>query len=142
MYLCLMCGNIYDPKLLPQFTESCPVHGCDGQVIEVDENLIPTIRTLNNKGYLTTYCCSGHPWGGVFDTGQAFAYVSFEPCIEKSELDPLPTGWYFDENTSDRVVIRAKYKNSDTTSLQVEILEGIARIAKWADGLKPREDEF
>ena len=135
-----MCGNIYDPKLLPQFTRSCPIHGCDGPVIEVDENLIPTIRMLNDKGYTTTYCCSGHPWTSVHVLGRAFAYIAFEGDINQSELAPLPKRWKFDKDSQTGVIIRAEYRSPDIISLQREILDGTIGIAKWADGLKPRED--
>ena len=29
-------------------------------IIEIDDRMVPIIRELNNKGYKTTYCCSGH----------------------------------------------------------------------------------
>lgn len=31
--------------------------------IEIDENMFDIVRTLNKKGYRTTYCCEGHPCG-------------------------------------------------------------------------------
>ncbi|MBQ4523365.1 MAG: hypothetical protein IJA10_10530 [Lachnospiraceae bacterium] len=63
-YLCLECGEIYNSEQLNlnPFLEDilCPKSSCSGYLIEVDELLIPTIKLLNDKGYITNYCCSGH----------------------------------------------------------------------------------
>lgn len=34
--------------------------------IEVDEMIAPIIQLLNEKGYRTTYCCSGHLFSDIF----------------------------------------------------------------------------
>lgn len=63
-YLCLDCGEVYNSEQLnlSPFIEDilCPKSSCHGYLIEVDELLIPTIKLLNDKGYTTNYCCSGH----------------------------------------------------------------------------------
>ena len=63
-YLCLECGEIYDSDWLFKRIRSeyiqCPKTNCVGTLFEVDELLLPTIKILNEKGYSTKFCCSGH----------------------------------------------------------------------------------
>lgn len=78
-------------------------------LVQIDKLMVPIIRTLNNKGYITTACCSGHadihhgltiyvefekehnfgtnmPKGSVYaKTGRTVSYP-FDPDIEKEEF--------------------------------------------------------
>ena len=57
MFLCTMCWETYDRDL-----SYCPKKSCDGDVVEIDDDLVPVIVELNEKGYITEYCCSGHAY--------------------------------------------------------------------------------
>ena len=69
-FLCLGCGEVYDESiatennLLGYQTGSamyaCPKINCHCATVEVDDFLVSTIRNLNNLGFNTLACCSGH----------------------------------------------------------------------------------
>jgi hypothetical protein len=62
--LCLKCKRIYDANLLAgtksSYYKECPDITCGHKAFRIDENMIPIILELNNKGYETEFCCSGH----------------------------------------------------------------------------------
>ena len=41
-------------------------------VIEIDDKIVETIQELNRKGYITTYCCSGHDNYSKFSIAPVF----------------------------------------------------------------------
>ena len=55
---------------------------------EVDDLIAPAISLLNQKGYLTTFCCSGHV---NIDPCLERAYIAFEFGVITPEF--LPEGW-------------------------------------------------
>lgn len=96
-YLCLKCFNTYGnfisngrgikPIKYDDNKEwiSCPNTKCIGQVIEVDELILLTIKILNQKGYYTKFCCSGHSYHEISQ-----CYILFEKGIE---LLNIPKGF-------------------------------------------------
>jgi len=63
MKTCLQCGHIYDRD--SSFENNfCPILHCGGEVVDLDDNILDSIRLLNKKGYATEYSCAGHIWGG------------------------------------------------------------------------------
>lgn len=89
MYLCLDCFEVYTVPF-----EYCPKASCYGQVVEIDELILPVIIEFNKKGYTTEFCCSGHmhsPYPYVkFDT-ETFNDISEEQLEIFMEL--MPTSW-------------------------------------------------
>lgn len=92
MYYCASCNSVYDPlayAALKKHSEYkdmvlCPNRACGGEIIDIDENFIPLMRTLRKLGILTTNCCSGHPWH-IYDDFSCiyFAYAyDVEWCDE------------------------------------------------------------
>ena len=65
MLMCIGCGNYFKEsafsnQLMDQYGYQCPLRNCGGDVVEIDELLCKTIYRLNNKGYTTRFCCTGH----------------------------------------------------------------------------------
>jgi len=56
--------------------------------IEVDYDIQPAITLLNQKGYRTRYCCSGH-----CDDTFSNAYIAFDKPYQFKEM---PEGWTYD----------------------------------------------
>ena len=90
--ICMGCNEMYDVQFLIRVNRDgydyiCPKKGCDGSVIELDELIAPTIIELNNKGYYTRYCCSGH-W---YSNEHTATYIAFsnKDCVP----DELPEGF-------------------------------------------------
>lgn len=69
MYYCEKCKNwfkhdsfkVNQPDDDPYEMGRCPILGCDGRVVDVDDDLVIPIKILNDKGYETWYSCEGHP---------------------------------------------------------------------------------
>lgn len=59
--------------------------------IEVDDLIAPTIQMLNNKGYVTTACCSGHN-----EEFSRYAYIQYDFGGITPEV--LPEKWYWTDN--------------------------------------------
>ena len=93
VYMCLDCYEIYNKEDIRtnEFCDyvGCPKTNCVGQLIEIDELMIPTIKILNQKGYYTKFCCSGHYYGQ-----HPNGYIMFE---ENIDVPNLPIGWNKEE---------------------------------------------
>ncbi len=72
-YLCLKCYKVIEESTVKKsetikytdkmgYYHPCPHIGCGGEVVWIDELLVPTIVKLNQKGYKTKYSCSGHSY--------------------------------------------------------------------------------
>ncbi len=52
----------------------CPKCSHNKKKIEIDDDILDTIKILNDKGYKTTYCCAGH----VDKSQPIHIYISFD----------------------------------------------------------------
>lgn len=104
LYLCTNCKTIYNNSQLNDknadysvYYKKCPNAQCEHTLIQIDEIMIPTIMMLNEKGYETKFCCSGHFYRDVID-----CYIKFteeviniiSKSIEYNLIDPLPEEFY------------------------------------------------
>ena len=132
MYLCLNCFEVYSNEYRYDRRDYnfCPKLGCDGEVVEIDELMIPVIKTLNEKGYCTEYCCSGHYGDGYTNT-----YIKFSEWVELPE--ELPDGFVYEERGN---VIRKNYvDNLHPNQKYIEILNTTKDLIEWADNLPGEE---
>ena len=132
MYLCLNCFEVYSNEYRYDRRDYnfCPKLGCDGEVVEIDELMIPVIKTLNEKGYCTEYCCSGHYGDGYTNT-----YIKFSEWVELPE--ELPDGFVHEERGN---VIRKNYvDNLHPNQKYIEILNTTKDLIEWADNLPDEE---
>lgn len=95
----------------------------------VDEDLIPVLTELNEKGYKTSMSCSGH-LEQIKNNGQYMAYISFR---EPYDLGKVPRcnknnktlyKWYGNKNGS------IEEKENDRKQLMAELLEWAKRLDK------------
>ena len=132
MYLCLNFFEVYSNEYRYDRRDYnfCPKLGCDGEVVEIDELMIPVIKTLNEKGYCTEYCCSGHYGDGYTNT-----YIKFSEWVELPE--ELPDGFVYEERGN---VIRKNYvDNLHPNQKYIEILNTTKDLIEWADNLPDEE---
>jgi len=69
-FLCMDCGEVYDNEYRNvegywddyrcAHIKSCVKSSCNGEVVEIDEVILPTIIKLKELGYYTNHCCGGH----------------------------------------------------------------------------------
>lgn len=136
-YLCLSCGEIYSSEYLriDEYADFafCPKSNCIGKIVEVDELLLPTIKILNEKGYTTKYCCSGH-WSGQLPNG----YIMFDEGID---VPNLPKGFIREVSGIDSITIRSDMaRRKPTLNDFKKICDNAKVLVDWADNL-PQFDE-
>ena len=122
-YMCMGCYEIYNEDL-----GVCPKANCAGTVVEIDELMLPAIRLLNQKGYLTAFCCSGH----VYDNG-CDAHVILESLmldifedeaiIKIKEL--LPVSWTMEIDKLGRMNFRHQLQKDWDLEFYVNTYEDI-----------------
>lgn len=105
--------------------------------IQIDELILPTISILNQKGYKTKFCCSGHPLDGnpESDTVNNF-YIFFDKGCEPSKA-PKNVDVEYDLGG----VIYRKIFSSDVDYFRIFelILDFNKQIYKWAKKLPERK---
>lgn len=133
-WLCRECGAVYDSAGLNINAErnaygymACPKSDCDGELVEIDELMIPTIQILNQKGYFTEYCCSGH-----YTSYDCHTYIKFADGID---IPSVPHGFNKDKDGK-HVVIEShiSFGKPGLTGFY-KICDNAKILAKWAYSL-------
>ena len=129
--MCLSCFKVYAA------TRKSPCRNCGSNLVKIDELYIVIIKILNQKGYTTTYCCSGHIYEKLPQS-----YILFGEGIK---LPSLPEGYVIDyeahttlESIKDITEIRRDfYLNSyeNEAKLQKDILKSALAVLEWAESL-------
>lgn len=93
---------------------------------EIDKAILPAITLLNEKGYATSACCSGHADSGH---NPEIAYIQFG----FGEITPetLPDGWIWVANDQ----MEYTYSSVDTNELDKEIENVVNALFLWAKEL-------
>jgi hypothetical protein len=137
MKLCIRCYNILVDDYKDEF---CPLRECQGEVINIDENILPAIVELNKKNYRTNFSCSGHPTRAYLDCYISFDEgISFESAPEGFELKKLQ-----DNNLVIHHVIRKNIWDEEWALISMEdriktIADINISILKWAKSLPELE---
>ena len=124
-YMCMGCYEIYNGDL-----GMCPKASCEGEVVEIDELMVPAIRLLNEKGYMTEFCCSGH----VYDDG-CTAYVCLDQLMseifEDEDIEQmkkiLPETWEIEIDSFDRLNFRHVLNKDYEHEFYVDTYEDILK---------------
>ena len=97
---------------------------------EVDDKIAESIIKLNNKGYETAMCCSGHP-----DEKEITPYVMFTRFVSYG-IEYRPFGWNADERFKE-LVIRRVFTDEEKEIFTKEQLINIAtkELENWVDSL-------
>jgi len=78
IYLCLNCFKYNQVTYLVSDKSNIQCTNCgEHKIIEIDDLLAPIVKILNQKGYTTLYCCSGHLCKDGCNT-----YITFPSNIE------------------------------------------------------------
>lgn len=124
-YVCAYCFN-----QLPQCTCDCG----NFTLIQIDENIQYAVRVLNEKGWITQFCCEGHyTEGGKGDV----LYIAFDKWIE---LPSVPVGWELKKH-GDTIMIecdcKSKSKVAEKRKAQFEEKKRIAleNLNSWVESL-------
>lgn len=110
--ICMECFEIYRGNfiLYNGRYNFCPKIDCHGEVVEVDELILPTIIELNKKKYFTEFCCSGH-----FYDRDSSTYIKFRKGIK---LPIIPKGFIVESNLDNEgITIRKRCKTNNFKKL-------------------------
>lgn len=122
MYLyCPNCNRFYAMEYLADGRRKawCPDITCKHELVEMDENMIAPIKVLNEKGYRTSFCCSGH-----VDRDYFGGYIAFHPSVVPYLPDSTPAGWEWDEKpTTVSGVWGLRYKFDKDDSIEKRALK-------------------
>ena len=80
VYVCPCCFNK---------VEHCTCMHLPWNLIQIDKNILPIIKVLNEKYYFTDSCCEGH----IEENQQPFIYITFKKTHRIKE--PVPKGVVF-----------------------------------------------
>ena len=132
-YICNTCGTVFNGDSLTAnngtYTDACPISTCCGSIFECDEEMLVPISILNEKGYITEYCCSGH----IYDTSCG-GYIKF---VDGYEPKGSPQGWHIDTTNC----IRYDWKRSDSPVDKLKIRhKRIENLIKWCETLEDCND--
>ena len=136
-FMCMECYEVYDCSM-----EFCPKSGCDGSVFEIDELMLPTIKMLNEKGYLTEYCCSGH----VYDNccGAYVCLIDFMTEVLDEEekqkmMSMLPKSWKMSIDNYNRINFRCylndNLRETDVVAYYEELLNANMSFLRFVEEL-------
>lgn len=159
-FLCLTCGEVYD-----EFVENdkyvqgnscgalvyiCPKMNCGGDVIEIDDFLISVIKNLNNYGFHTMACCSGHSQDSCVQLGNDVnTYILFErelmgyeiPIDILEEIEKtLPNGYLIDYDSFgavERFTIRKNVNCKSESECIRAIGSNCAELLEWTENELP-----
>ena len=97
---------------------------------EVDDKIAESIIKLNNKGFETAMCCSGHP-----DEKEIIPYVMFNKFVSHV-IEYIPHAWVVDKRFKE-LVIRRYFTNEEKEIFTKEQLVDIAarELDTWVDSL-------
>ena len=146
-YLCTKCGLIAsasevfvyqskDKNWRLRYAVDCINESCDGRMFECDEEMIVPIKMLNDKGYDTKFCCSGHLSDRI-----CRGYVLFADSVN---LESKPRGWYVDKKDAKLfggTTIRYSFKEDAIDKKRQMIHRKMNALIRWADGLENRKEE-
>lgn len=77
---CLDCQRSFEDYRVERAGGQCPDCNKPDKLVEVDDMIAHTIIKLNNKGYWTQFCCSGHVSDVDYDPF-ARTYIMFDDSV-------------------------------------------------------------
>lgn len=103
----------------------------DAPLFEVDELIAPIISILNNKGYKTEYCCSGH-------FNRSRTYIVFSDQYTNIITSDYPDNFDLSDGYENNHMCLGSepYRGEEFTKDRlVEIVNNVVSLWRWAEEL-------
>ena len=108
-----------------------------GVEFEIDDKIAESIIKLNNKGFETAMCCSGHP-----DEEEIIPYVMFDRFVS-SRIEYIPFSWVVDKNYKELVIRRFFTDEEKEIFIKEQLIDIAAReLDTWVDSLPKFENPY
>lgn len=122
------CACFYKMAMLDEFINKQLWDNLWDELNEIDEDFIPVLIELNEKGYYTNSCCSGH-LEDIEKYGTWQIYLSFE---DEYDLKDIP----LEKNKNE--IYDLKYKGNKNATIQEkneDRLKVLEKLLEWAKRL-------
>lgn len=121
-YVCSKCMRPY---------EKCTCLEPPTALISIDSHMYEPIKILNEKGYRTSFCCSGHNLEKEEreEYAECEAYISFSVTMDTHMS--LPARWFFEGDH----IIRYEYESTTMEKFFIERNKMSKELADWATSL-------
>ena len=104
---------------------------------EVDDKIAESIIKLNNKGFETAMCCSGHP-----DEKEITPYIMFTRFVSYG-IEYIPFGWIADERFKELVIRRCFTEEEEKIFTKEQLVDIAAKeLDNWVDSLPKFENPY
>lgn len=107
VYVCGHCHRIHEMRSMAKDEDGkfyCSRPGCNCELIEIDEMIMPTILMLWEKGFDTISCCSGHFNGDTYN----IPYIIFAES-GRQDFCILPEGFRIKECRGGKILEPENY---------------------------------
>ncbi len=116
LYVCPRCFNV---------VEKCTCFAYPHNLIQIDKNILPIIKLLNQKMYITDMCCEGHVGGCER------MHIIFK---KEYKFKGLPENF-----TRYKEVICADITGSTERAKKINKTKLLKNLYKWAESLEYRK---
>lgn len=135
MDYCNRCWTRFETGQLTY--KHCPLPECQGEVVPIDDDMATTILLLNEKGYTTRNCCSGHVGNSCPST-----YIQF---FDQIEFPTKPKGFAVEgkdlfPNLKGTVIRKRHDRKAEPVKLQKSIWKACSDLLDWAEKLPVNEE--
>lgn len=95
MHYCMHCGHAYEPMAYAALAMSnlrrdgrvlCPVKNCRRDLVELDENIYPLLKSLYDAGIPAMFSCIGHEWEIRRNAVDIYISVDTDHRLENASL--------------------------------------------------------
>ena len=117
----------------------------NGNLVEIDDEIVDSVKLFNNKGWITNFCCAGHYYPEDEYVPFSYPYISFKYLKKKSFfalIEKIPD-WVF---KCFDVQIDILGKNSEIpifpiwSSIELDIGDGKILIGKMINSSNDQSD--
>jgi len=116
---------------------SVPPAAVQYDCVFIDDLIALPVQMLNQKGYYTTFCCSGHPPEKECSEYRTDSYIAFREGV--IALPALPDGFYTSVSGWNSLSLRRDYvfENTDKSRITAELCAAMKQLHAWTLSIPP-----
>jgi hypothetical protein len=133
----LIPSIIQDDNNIPSVWYPCPNAFCTSfeSLVEIDENILPIVMKLNEKGFITKACCAGH----FYQEEIPNCYIAFAKVKEYKNYitkESIPKRFEIEYDTIEgSIIIRKNIEYDNLKHFLYDQRDGIDSLLEWSTNL-------